>query len=267
MARAYCKATTKSCEVCSKPFLSPVHLHRKFCCRKCYFASERLSGRIPKVCEQCGKMFKVFVSHFKKGMHRFCSKVCYLAHRRAKYPPINKSCQTCGKPFVSRKQKFCSFPCSVTARNIPLESRFQRRIAEPNSNGCMLWLGAVNNRGYGILRGRGTKSYAHRVAYELAYGPIPDGLFVCHRCDVRNCCQPLHLFLGTNADNTADKVNKGRHKKGEQMHSAKITAEQVREIRRRYAAGGVTLQELNDEYGLSSQASAIVSRRTWKHVT
>ncbi len=81
--------------------------------------------------------------------------------------------------------------------------------------GCLIYMGAARNSrsGYGSIRcdqGKGKHVYAHRLAYELTYGPIPRGLFVCHHCDVRRCIEPTHLFLGTHRDNMADMVAKGR---------------------------------------------------------
>ena len=76
---------------------------------------------------------------------------------------------------------------------------------------CWLWIGAKDGNGRGHLRWRDQGHVlAHRVAWELAYGPIPEGMNVLHRCDVGNCCRPTHLFLGTQADNVADAIRKGR---------------------------------------------------------
>ena len=75
-------------------------------------------------------------------------------------------------------------------------------IPEPNT-GCWLWLGFISPDGYGTR-------LAHRRAWELARGPIPDGMLVCHRCDVRHCVNPDHLFLGTHLDNMRDMIRKGR---------------------------------------------------------
>ncbi len=96
----------------------------------------------------------------------------------------------------------------------PLRQRFQKLVGPVNENGCMLWTGANNVNGYGrIGYGDGRTVAAHRVAYELANGPIPDDLQVLHKCDVRSCVNPAHLFLGTQADNMQDMSRKGRGRK------------------------------------------------------
>lgn len=82
-------------------------------------------------------------------------------------------------------------------------------IPEPNS-GCLLWTGAYNNSGYGKITHECRELSAHRVAWEMQNGPIPNGMMVCHHCDVRECINPAHLYLGTALENNRDAVRRGR---------------------------------------------------------
>jgi hypothetical protein len=107
--------------------------------------------------------------------------------------------------------------------------------------GCWLWTGSVASHGYGDLRLNKKTKLAHRLSWELANGHIPDGYFVLHRCDVRLCVNPSHLFLGTTTDNMRDKVKKGRHSAG--WCHEKLTAEQVEQIRF-LRASGLKLKEV-----------------------
>lgn len=92
------------------------------------------------------------------------------------------------------------------------QRRFWARVALPNANGCMLWLGPLATNGYARMRAAGEPMQAHRVAYILAYGPIPDGLVLDHLCRVRHCVAPDHLEAVTNAENIR-RGEAGRHNK------------------------------------------------------
>ena len=140
-------------------------------------------------------------------------------------------------------------------------------LCQPNEKtGCLEFVGGKRGKGYGCITVRtGHTSGAHRVAWELANGPIPAGLYVLHRCDNRPCCNPSHLFLGTNRDNIADMIAKGRDRKvqGEESPHAKLTAPAVRSIR----SDGRSYKLIGREYGVSAQTVFRIKRRTtWKSV-
>lgn len=106
----------------------------------------------------------------------------------------------------------------------PLIERFWKYIGIVSLGGCLVWSGLRNDKGYGLIqdRSRGKLLKAHRVAWELANGPIPAGLMVLHRCDHPWCVDVAHLFLGTAADNSADMVAKGRQARGAKLSAARF---------------------------------------------
>lgn len=131
---------------------------------------------------------------------------------------------------------------------------------------CIEWTGARNVKGYGARQWRGHVRRAHRVAWEEANGPIPDGMMVLHRCDNPPCVNVAHLFLGTAADNTADMIAKGRRASvaGEKNAKAKLTLDQVRSIREAHAAGVSNATQART-YGVTrSTIRHIVIGLTWK---
>ena len=129
--------------------------------------------------------------------------------------------------------------------------------------GCWLWSGTAASGLYGHYLGK----QAHRIAWELTYGPIPNGKKICHHCDNPPCVRPTHLFCGTQKQNSHDAVRKGRLPRGQQNGNSKLTEQQVLEIRQRYAAGEETQYEIADEFGIT-QANVwlTVQRKQWKHV-
>lgn len=173
-----------------------------------------------------------------------------------------------------------------------LENRFWEKVARSES--CWEWTGYLDRRGYGRIGtgGRGQDMLlAHRAAWLLHFGAIPDGLMVCHTCDNPRCVRVGHLFLGTAKDNTTDAIHKRRFlsdarlvatrarsgdasyqrrepslvRRGADAPRAKLTWDEVREIRQLYATGLSTLAVLGARYGVGlTTISAVVRKETWK---
>jgi hypothetical protein len=152
-------------------------------------------------------------------------------------------------------------------------ARFWSHVTK--SDGCWLWNLKTNSSGYGRIVSNGQILLAHRCAWELSYGPIPKGLFVCHRCDAnypigdksyRSCVRPDHLFLGTNKENIQDASKKGRMARGERSFPSKLSDTQVIEIRTRYAAGE-RVQSIADTFSIDTgSVSRIASQEYWRHL-
>ena len=149
------------------------------------------------------------------------------------------------------------------------------RINKSGPNGCWIYSGQVNSKGYGAFTYAGKPMVAvHRFIYQQIHGPLPRTVYCLHKCDNPLCCNPDHIFLGDDAANHADMVRKGRNSKGEQSKSNKLTAAQVQEIRLAYRIHGrgnrrrSNSKELADKYGVGQGAiTSIISGRYWKHLS
>ena len=131
--------------------------------------------------------------------------------------------------------------------------------------GCWVWQKAVQKCGYGKAKFQDKIQSSHRIAWQLAFGPIPDGAWVLHKCDNKLCCNPEHLFLGDVKSNTADKVARQRQNRGESVPQSKLTEAEVLEIRARYPAESV--MQLARAFSIShSKISMIVQRKNWRHI-
>jgi hypothetical protein len=151
------------------------------------------------------------------------------------------------------------------------EDLFWSKIDVRGEDECWEWQGGRDWRGYGAGYKDRKHIRAHRVAYELLVGPVPNDLEVCHKCDNPPCCNPAHLFLGTHKENMYDMLDKGRHSfvlfQGEDHGNAKLTDEQIAEIRTMYEQGGVRQVDLASRFGVSQRCiSLIVRREAWTHI-
>lgn len=217
-----------------------------------------------RTCEQCGTRFHATASELASGRGRRCSRACFTLYRR-------------GRPLA-------------TSRWPSAQERFWSHVrTSDDPHACRLWHGATNPSGYGVIYAEGRRWLAHRYAWHFLRGPIPTGMFICHRCDVPACIFIDHLFLGTVADNQRDMVAKGRQATGDRHGSrthpdnhwskrmperitrherhgmAKLTADDVRQIRR--LGPTTTPTELGRQFGVTPQnIHRILSGKTWKGV-
>ena len=184
-----------------------------------------------------------------------------------------------------------------TRRKRPVADRLWEKVDKSGGpDACWPYLDFRDSNGYGSFKLDGAGKRAHRIAWAITSGPIPDGMFVCHSCDNPPCCNPTHLWLGTSAENTRDRHQKGRDAKGpthgtvtrpernargdrhgsrlhpervvrgERSHNAKLTDEIVRDIRHMHASG-VRIIRLSERYDVSpGTIDFVVRRKTWAHV-
>lgn len=146
----------------------------------------------------------------------------------------------------------------------------ERSMPEPNS-GCWLWLGSINRLGYGQTAYFNGVTKAHRLSWLTHRGTIPDRMMVLHKCDVRQCINPDHLFLGTQTDNMRDMARKGRGKSIPQLGAknpmARLSEGAASQILARYRAGGVSQHALAADYGVAVMTiNRLVRGLTWKHL-
>lgn len=135
------------------------------------------------------------------------------------------------------------------------------------SGDCWEWIAGKNWQGYGVFKIDGKNMRSHRFSYSCVFGKIPDGMCVCHHCDNPGCVRPSHLFLGTKMDNTQDAIAKGRiDSRGEKNCKARLTEDDVYEIRRLHAIG-VKEALLGKMWQITqSYTGKIINRKRWKHI-
>lgn len=203
------------------------------------------------------------------------------------------SCHHCKSTYLvdryrAAKSKFCSYDCYWENRIKAFAVRFWEHVQK--SEECWIWTGSISAYGYGLTCRNSKTERAHRMAYELTYGQIPEGTLVLHKCDNRACVRPDHLFLGTQSDNIKDMDNKGRRPKphpnsgkhgnhcwakrfpekvlrGESNPRAVLCANDVRVVREMLARGE-SKTRIAKTFGVTRGAiGSIYYGRTWAHIT
>jgi len=142
---------------------------------------------------------------------------------------------------------------------------FWSKVDVRGTDDCWNWISRSNNgRGYGLMRFRGRHWAAHRIAWTLSRSEIPQGLCVCHRCDNRACCNPTHLFLGTNAENMADRDAKKRQPRGAHHGTAKLSDREVLDIRANFALCRVTQVALAARFGVTPRYISMLLKNQYR---
>lgn len=151
----------------------------------------------------------------------------------------------------------------------PVEDRLWEKVQIGSPSDCWFWKGALSSDGCGRININHKTLKVSRVVWTITYGKIPSGLCVCHKCDNPLCVNPNHLFLGTQADNVADMIRKGRDHKavGEKASNAKLNVSFVRRIRNLYATGKYNQMDLARMFNLPhTTAWSILRRKNWTHI-
>lgn len=145
--------------------------------------------------------------------------------------------------------------------------RFWNKVNKTGT--CWLWTGCVNKNGYGVIKINRKYVRSHRISWELCNGLIPKDLCVLHKCDVRHCVNPKHLFLGSRDENNKDRANKNRsfHSVGELSTSSVLKEKDIKEIRGKYIPYKYSANLLAKEYEVAQTTIInIIKRKTWKHI-
>ena len=150
-------------------------------------------------------------------------------------------------------------------------SLFKSKLSSPDERGCMNWMGCDNGNGYGVISAgedhKPRNMISSRFAWVAEFGPIPDGMLVCHHCDNRKCCNPAHLFLGKHKENNNDSKSKGRNQRGIRHWNARLSEEQIMTIRSMKFKHG-DKKRVAAQYGINPDTlTRILSGAGWSHLS
>lgn len=277
-----------SCASCNKiqtVIRSKYQSKPRFCSKECRRSKDTFKAH----CQHCN----IYFERKKKGYKKppvFCSLKCSDEHKKKNAKNIYEfNCQNCGK-FVRAQRtkkvikeqglpKFCSYGCkqggtpgfswktaTEEEKKTYLERLYHSRVVIRDENQCYGWRGFSGPDGYARFFSNKKSKMAHVFSWEMNFGPVPDGMCVCHHCDVRHCSNPLHLFIGTHKENSEDMVSKGRSAKGSKVGNAKLSENQVEEIKK-LLSNGVVCNYIAKQYNVNfSTIARIRDSKTWKHV-
>lgn len=193
------------------------------------------------ICKRCQKKFEYDVW---QNNGRYCSKECKK------------------KPF--KKPLFRYKESTEEEKDCRVKQEFNR-LTIKNENSCWGWRGSKYPNGYTRMGCIG-RPMGHRVSWIIHFGPIPNDKIVCHKCDNRECCNPDHLFLGTQSDNLHDMHTKNRGMKGENHINSKLCTNQVLDIKKQLKQG-LSYSTISKKFNVSiGTIGAIKRNRIWKHI-
>ena len=153
-------------------------------------------------------------------------------------------------------------------KKFSLQERFWNKVLKKSKKDCWIWNGYKDSSGYGLLTiSKGRREGAHRASWIVHFGEIKNNLHVLHHCDNPSCVNPKHLFLGTNNDNIADRIKKGRTREGEKNANAKLTYESANIIRELYENRNLSQTSLAKEFCLcTATINHIIRNKIWVKV-
>lgn len=249
------------CSHCRKVFLvfQSLQYTAKYCSRLC----KNQGTKVHLVCQQCQTDFTVSPS---ASTAKYCSRLCQGLARTAR-AMVPWACEVCGKAAIlpqkfAKRRRFCSHTCFSSQRKATPAKFWTRVDMSGGPDTCWPWKGRRTKQGHGQVTWYGETLGAHRIAFLLAYGPITDGLQTLHCCSNAPCCNPAHLYAGTQKDNVNDRTADGYHKqrtpRGSKHALSKLTEAQVLEIRQ---AQGLEISYLVAE---RYDVSAVTIQRIWR---